>query len=129
MASSFIEDKLQKNGIPGIVSSHGDIIFYLMKTDSLTKSEIAAKINKDKATVTALIKKLEDLNIVVQKKSETDNRFTHISLTPYGRSLEKIFLDISEELFSIVYKDINKEDKAIFFKVLCKVRENLKESK
>jgi DNA-binding MarR family transcriptional regulator len=51
-------------GYEEIAPSHGDLISVLMFRGEMTKTELANVINRDRSTVTVLIKKLEKLGII-----------------------------------------------------------------
>jgi DNA-binding MarR family transcriptional regulator len=118
LASDMILSELKKNGIIGIVTSHGDIIVSLLRNESLRMSELSEKIGKDASTVTALIKKLNKLGYTYSMQDETDKRITRVGLTREGKSLEGVFQFVSEKLFNTQYKDIAKEEIEVFRSVL-----------
>lgn len=124
LSGSLIVSELEKAGIKGVVPSHGDIIVALIKHRELTMTEIAEGINKDRSTVTTLVKKLNKLGFTDTKKNELDQRSSLVFLTPKGRELEKGFEEISEKLYSIQYEGITDEEREVFRRVLIKMHEN-----
>ncbi len=124
LSGSVIVSELEKAGIKGVVPSHGDIIVALIKHRELTMTEIAEGINKDRSTVTTLVKKLNKLGFTDTKKNELDQRSSLVFLTPKGRELEKGFEEISEKLYSIQYEGITDEEREVFRRVLIKMHEN-----
>ena len=56
-ASDFLEEKLKEYGLPDMVSSHGFILYRLSLAERLTMGELAQLVNRDKSTVTVLIRK------------------------------------------------------------------------
>ena len=61
VSNIFIVSELEKMGMKGIAPSHGGIIAILIEHRELTMTEIAEKINKDRSTVTTLVKKLNKI--------------------------------------------------------------------
>ena len=106
----FIINQLNRNGIEGLVPSHGDILAVLYKYEKATMNDIAKKIHRTKPTVTVLVDKLERLGFVQREKSSQDNRITYISLTQKVKSFEAIFKQISEDLNSFLYKNLTSEE-------------------
>lgn len=127
-ANNLIVSELEKNGISGIVTSHGEIIVNLFKAGSLTKKEIAEKIGRDKSTVTVLIDKLEKNGYVKQEKKLQDTRYTVISLTEKAKVFEGKFMEISQAMFDIEYKGISNLEQKEFLKTLNKIFSNFKEA-
>ena len=117
----FIIEKLKQNGANELAPSHGDILVLLYKYKSLTMKEIAEKINRTKPTVTVLVNKLEKLGYVKRCVSEKDSRYTYITLTQRGEDFKPIFEKISEELNSMLYKNLSDEESTILENILEKI--------
>lgn len=127
LMNQFIISELEKQGIIGIVPSHGDILISLLQNESLTMSELAAKIEKDPSTITTLVKKLNNLGYTQVLKDTIDKRANRVSLTAKGRAIETIFINISEKIYYKQYLNINEKEKDIFRNVLQKMIKNFKE--
>lgn len=52
--NTYIEKQLLEAGINDLHTSHGSIIFTLLKKGSMTMKELAKEIHRDKSTLTAL---------------------------------------------------------------------------
>lgn len=117
----FIIEKLKQNGANELAPSHGDILVLLYKYDALTMKEIAEKINRTKPTVTVLVNKLEKLGYIKRCVSEKDSRYTYITLTQRGEDFKPIFEKISEELNSMLYKNLSDEESTILENILEKI--------
>lgn len=126
LMNEFIISELNKQGIDGIVPSHGDIIISLLKNETLTMKELADKIERDPSTVTTLVKKLNNLGYTQVLKDSADKRANIVSLTTEGKALESVFISISENLYKKQYQNTNEEEKEIFRDVLKKMIENFK---
>ncbi len=120
----FIVSEISKNGIDGIVVSHGDIIYALFKKQKLTMAEIAEKIAKDKSTVTALVDKLVRLGYVTKERDAGDTRVVYVTLTPQGHELEPIFEAISHKVLEVFYLNISEEEKEDLIRILSKIENN-----
>ena len=107
-----------------IVTSHADIIVALRISGELTLSEVADKINRERSTVTTLVSKLVKLGYVQQRKNESDNRSSFLSLTEKGKSLIPEFQSITKVLFEKAIEGISKEEWSYFRKVLEKLHKN-----
>ncbi|MEM7183733.1 MAG: MarR family transcriptional regulator [Spirochaetota bacterium] len=81
---------LQNNGLKGLGRSHLEILTVLLRKKEMTLSEIALHIERRKATVTVLIKKLEKLGYCQRKVNENDQRSFYISLTPKGQQTKRV---------------------------------------
>jgi DNA-binding MarR family transcriptional regulator len=124
-ANKLIVAELKKHGIEGIAPSHGSIFAMLYKNGPSSMTQIADCIHKDKSTVTALIDKLENLGYAKRCEHETCQRTTMIELTEKGRILESAFVEISDTLLKIVYRDFSEDEKEALIKLLEKINSNL----
>jgi len=124
-ANELIMRELEKNGIKGIVPSHGDILARLFIRDSIPMSELASAINKKKNTVTTLVDKLVSLGFVIKTSDPDDSRVTLVQLTKEGRTLQKSFDRVSRILLETVYKDVTDKEKDTVLKILLKMKNNL----
>jgi MarR family transcriptional regulator, organic hydroperoxide resistance regulator len=109
-ANQFLVRELEKNGVQGIVPSHGGILVILLREKQCTMQELANRINRTKPTVTILVQKLVDYGYVTKTKNPNDNRVTFVTLTPKGEALEPIFWEISSLLNERVYGGFSPEE-------------------
>lgn len=123
-SNKLIETEMSQNGIEGIVTSHGDIIYALFKNERMTMAEIANKIGRDKSTVTALIDKLVKLGYVIKERDTQDTRVVYVTLTKKGYELEPIFEAVSAKLLEVFYLAISEEEKEELTKILNKIYSN-----
>lgn len=123
-ANKFITNEMDSWGAKGLAPSHGDILFELLKNEKLTMKELAEKIDRDKSTVTALVDKLIKQGYVEKTRDLEDNRIMFVTLTEKGRGLEQMFNSISQDLMSIVYKNIPQSERDELIKTLEKIKNN-----
>lgn len=123
-ANQLIVRELVKRGHEGLAPSHGEILSLLLFKGELTKTEIAASINRERSTVTTLIKKLEALGYIKSRVNETDARSTIVSLTEKGQLMKTDFIEISEMLYERQYKGMTKGQIESFRRGLLKMHEN-----
>lgn len=122
--NQHILKELKKEGVEDIVPSHGAILLELFKRDGLSMNELALYIDRTPQTVTVLVKKLALQGYVETKKSREDGRVTHVCLTARGRALEAVLLRISEEIYSLQYKGLEKEDITVLRRALKQMNKN-----
>lgn len=123
-ANRFIIGEMNRWGVTGLVPSHGDIIFALLKSETLTMKDLSERIGKDKSTVTALVDKLLKLGYVEKTRDTKDSRVIFVTLTDKGRALKPMFDAISKDLMGLVYRDISSEEKEALMYTLLKIYHN-----
>ena len=87
--------------------------------------EFAKRINRDKSTVTVLIKKLIELGYVEKIKDPNDSRVTLVKLTKQGWEFKQDFEEISNTLLENVYKNFSTQEKEVIIYELEKMLNNL----
>ena len=88
--------------------------------------EIAAKIGKDKSTVTVLVNKLINLVYLERQKCTNDKRITYIKLTKKALLIEDTFNSISTQVKETAYHNITENEKQEFLRILKKINDNFK---
>lgn len=126
-SQNFLQKKLSALGLTKLATSHGNILFCLSRTKSLSLSELSQKINRDKSTTTALVKKLEQSGLVEQKKDPDDSRKKQIQLTPKGSQYNEKTNDLSNELMKNSWKNFTVQEKTQLVSLLNKLSANLEE--
>lgn len=126
-AHRLIVRELEAHGIEGIVPSHGGILIQLFTGEKYTMKDLAEKIHRTKPTVTVLVDKLVALGYVTKEKSREDSRVTFIRLTEKGLGLKPSFIEISERVNAVVYKDLSDEEASYIATILGKINRNLDE--
>lgn len=125
-ANKLIVDELKKHNLTGLAPSHGDILILLYQNEEgVPMNKITSTINKDKSTVTALVNKLEKMELLTKFKHEIDSRSTMVKLTKKGLDTKPIVLDqISTKLLDKTYKGFSHDEKILLCSLLEKVKDN-----
>jgi DNA-binding MarR family transcriptional regulator len=124
-ANKVIARELSERNIRGLSPSHGDILFYLFQNGSSSMTELAQKIDRDKSTVTALVKKLITLGYVQAVRDRRDSRVAVVSLTENGWHLKPDFDEISRILIDRVYGEFTPGEREVIVGWLEKLFQNM----
>lgn len=124
-SQEFTRKKLCSLGLGELASSHGNILFCLSQTQTLTLGELSKKINRGKSTTTVLVQKLETAGFVEIEKSKKDSRRKIVRLTEQGKQYNKEMAGISTELIEESYKNFSTDEKKQLVFLLNKLSENL----
>lgn len=127
-ANRLIISELEKNGIVGVVPSHGDILAVLSRCEYCTMKELAEQIRRSKPTVTVLVNKLEQLGLLCKEYSITDARVCRVMLTPSCRELMPAIKGISERLLQTVYRNFTDSQSRTVYKYLKQIEQNFEEN-
>lgn len=123
-SASFLKTELHSRGLPDMVSSHGNILFQLSQTGTLSMKELSERIHRDKSTTTALVNKLEAAGFVARTKDSADSRITHISLTETGKNYNDALSAISTSLNERCCQGLSADEQKTLFSLLSRISEN-----
>jgi DNA-binding MarR family transcriptional regulator len=124
-ANKVIIKELRNRNIKDLSPSHGDIMFFLFQSGSASMMELANKIDRDKSTITALVKKLVAMGYVETARDESDSRVTLVTLTKKGRQLKPAFDEISNILLERTYGNCSSREKEVIVSGLEKLLRNM----
>ena len=125
-ANSFIMDKLAEEGVTELVPSHGAILVALYENGPQPMKAICERVNRDKSTLTVLVRKLEALGYVRREPDEKDNRSTILHLTEKGIAFRSTFERISAELYNRIWENTPEKEREVLCKQLAEMTRRLK---
>lgn len=125
-AHSLILRELARHGVHDLAPSHGAILDELYRQEILRMNELAARIRRDKSTVTVLVDKLVQLGYVKKRASRRDRRATEVTLAAKGRRLQPVFERVSAVLLERVFAGLSPARAERLVAELEHIRNNLK---
>lgn len=123
-AADFLQAKMKKLGMRNLASSHGNILYRLSLEDKIPMSELARLVNRDKSTVTVLVRKLEKNGLLARETSGEDGRVSYVSLTDKGRDFAKGTGSLSASLMETCYKGFSDAEKETLLSLLLRISDN-----
>jgi DNA-binding MarR family transcriptional regulator len=115
-------------GKTGLHRGQPPVLFALHQNDGLTHSELAQKLEVSPATITNMIRRMEDSGFVVRCRDGTDQRISRVYLTEAGKNifseLEAVMNDIEAKLIS----GVGQEEQDTLRRLLDKIHDNLIQS-
>lgn len=117
----FIMSRLSDYGLQKFSPSHIEVLYYLIREGSLPMRIIAKRINKDKSTLTALVKKLESFDYVKRTTSTEDQRSVVLSLTEKGKELIPVVDEISKQLLNEFFEPFSKQELYTMHELISKI--------
>jgi len=110
-----------------INSAQGRIMFALWQNDGISINELAKKTQLKKSTLTSMLDRLEKMGYVRRQRSKKDRRKILIRRTEKDRTMEKKYVEVSEEMTRLFYKGFSKNQIDRFEKDLGRILNNLTE--
>lgn len=115
---------LQQEGINGINSAQGRILFALWEQDGIPITTLSKKTLLKRSTLTGMLDRLELDNFICRKASPDDRRVLLIHRTDKDRDLEQKYTQISESMCDLFYKGMSKDEISLFEATLEHILEN-----
>lgn len=128
MLNRKICENVKKEGISNISHVQADILGYLYRNKNriIYQNEVEKEIGARRSTISGILRTMEKNGLIIKKDSLDDARKKEISLTDKSikkhDELEKKVVIFEKELL----KGISCEEKEIFFKVIDKLKYNLR---
>lgn len=110
-----------------ITMEQWSLLDILWKKDGCTQHELGARTFREKASITRLLDKLEQQNIVIRVPDRSDRRVRFVYLTAKGKSIEETATRVVRETYKHAVAGIPEEQVLICKRVLNQVFENLSE--
>lgn len=97
----------------------------IVDKDGMTQSEVAEALSVQGATITNMLKRMEEANLVVRQRDEADNRLVRVYVTDQGRELEKTIVEQLALLEESLLAGISQEDRHTLRRIVWQMMANL----
>lgn len=122
--NKFLVEAMRAHEMEAFAPSHGDIIAVLLYEGAMTMTALARHINRDRSTVTTLVRKLADEGYVTFKENPDDARSRLVYLTDAGIGLKDTFEAISNQLVGVLWDGIDDTARGVFRDTLRQIIHN-----
>ncbi|WKY47482.1 MarR family transcriptional regulator [Eubacteriaceae bacterium ES3] len=109
-------------------SGQPKVLDYLSQHDGSIQKDIAFGCQIEPATLTTIIKSMEDQNLVERRSINDNRRSNFVYLTSLGREKSAHVNTIFKQTESDAFKDISKKEQEDFLKTFQKICHNLTET-
>ena len=108
-----------------ITAAQGRIMFALWQQDGISINKLAKKTQLGKSTLTSMLDRLEKMGYIKRRRSGKDRRKILIRRTKKDRALEGKYVEVSQQMTKLYYKDFSKNEIDRFEKDLARILNNL----
>ena len=96
------------------------------QNEKIYQKDIGNALNLRRATLSEILKTMEKNNLIFRIKDQTDTRKKEIIISDTAKNNFQIVKDKLNEAEKVITSGIKKEDLELFFKIINKMKENLK---
>jgi DNA-binding MarR family transcriptional regulator len=101
------------------------VMHYLWRHDGVNQQEIANAVNRDKASLTAMLDNMVRRELVERQADHQDRRNKLIVLTAKGRALEQQVLPLVQQLYEVASQGLSEDGLRASLAVLAQITNNL----
>ena len=110
----------QANGF-NITSEQWGVLRCLWQEEGLSQSEIAGKVQKDKASVTRILDIMEKNRLIIRCDDPSDRRSYRIFLTAEGKSLESKLKPLAQAANQQIFQSLDEGERQELQRLLLKL--------
>lgn len=125
ISGRIFERLLTNAGVEEFNGAQGRILYVLWQDDDISIVELSHKTSLAKTTLTSMLERMEQANLIQRVADQTDKRKIRISLTETARKLNDDYNKISQEMNEVYYAGFSEEEVRAFEKELQKILTNL----
>ena len=96
------------------------------QNEKIYQKDIGNALNLRRATLSEILKTMEKNNLIFRVKDKNDTRKKEIIISETAKNNFQIVKDKLNEAEKVITSGIKKEDLELFFKIINKMKENLK---
>lgn len=109
----------------GLTPFHYLVLCCLWEEDGLSTSGIADKLKQLGATLTGVVDRMEDRNLVYRERDPSDRRIVRVWLTEEGKQLMHVLPAIGAETIKKATDGISKAQQDVVLEILDQIVHNL----
>jgi DNA-binding MarR family transcriptional regulator len=115
-----LNNAFQESGV-NVTSEQWGVLKCLWREEGLSQSDIAEKVNKDKASVTRILDIMQKNKLIKRCDDEQDRRSYRIFLTEAGKSLESKLKPVAQATNRRIYRNLDKHELQELQRIMLKL--------
>jgi len=128
ISGRIFEKLLVSAGVEAFNGAQGRILYILWQTDCVPIVELSRKTGLAKTTLTSMLDRMEDANLIVRIFDKSDRRQIRIKLTETARKFSDEYDKVSSNMSEIYYAGFSNDEIIEFEDTLRRILRNLNES-
>ena len=125
VGTRIFDRMLANSGIDSFNGAQGRILYVLWQNDEISISTLSAQTSLANTTLTAMLDRMENLDLIVRKPDPKDRRNRLIALTEKAKSLQDDYDRISQQMNELYYTGFTEMEIVQFESYLQRVLNNL----
>jgi DNA-binding MarR family transcriptional regulator len=109
----------------GVYPGQQPILFALGKQDGLSQKELAKKLYIKAATITVMLNRMENANLIERRPDEHDQRISRVYLTPKGKEIRSELITTLKQIVDECFSNFTPEEQILLRRLFMQMRDNL----
>ncbi len=113
----------------GLTLGQPKVLDYLKDHDGVSQKEIAAGCLIEAGSLTSILNRMEEKNLIERKMLNGNRRTFHIFMTESGKKNQKLVEETFEKIEETALNNISEEEQKVFMEIFHRIYRNLAEIK
>ena len=113
----------------GLTLGQPKVLDYLKEHDGASQKEIAAGCLIEAGSLTSILNRMEEKDLIERKMLNGNRRTFHIFMTESGKKNQKLVEEAFEKIEKTALNGISEEEQKLFMDIFCRIYRNLADMK
>lgn len=113
----------------GLTLGQPKVLDYLKDHDGVSQKEIAAGCIIEAGSLTSILNRMEEKNLIERKMLNGNRRTFHIFMTESGKKNQKLVEETFEKIEETALNNVSEEEQKVFMEIFLRIYRNLAEIK
>ena len=113
----------------GLTLGQPKVLDYLKDHDGVSQKEIAAGCLIEAGSLTSILNRMEEKNLIERKMLNGNRRTFHIFMTESGKKNQKLVEEAFKKIEKTALNGISEEEQKLFMYIFCRIYQNLADMK
>lgn len=113
----------------GLTLGQPKVLDYLKDHDGVSQKEIAAGCLIEAGSLTSILNRMEEKDLIERKMLDGNRRTFHIFMTESGKKNQKLVEEAFEKIEKTALNGISEEEQKLFMEIFCRIYRNLADMK
>ena len=113
----------------GLTLGQPKVLDYLKDHDGVSQKEIAAGCHIEAGSLTSILNRMEEKDLIERKMLNGNRRTFHIFMTESGKKNQKLVEEAFKKIEKTALNGISEEEQKLFMEIFCRIYRNLADMK
>lgn len=113
----------------GLTLGQPKVLDYLKDHDGVSQKEIAAGCLIEAGSLTSILNRMEEKDLIERKMLNGNRRTFHIFMTETGKKNQKLVEEALKKIEKTALNSISEEEQKLFMEIFCRIYRNLADMK